>query len=243
MDTTEVTVDSSNLLNPYTALDSTGELITGNITYNTISGGTKTPTTSNQTLANAGWNYLSSDLIMAGSSNLTAANIKNGVPIFGVTGTLVGSSYTQIYSGTQTINTTSTSATSVTTAALGSSYYTSDKIIYVKIRDKAGPRNGYFTGSDAFFFNPYKKNGTTTNATKTLFVTSKSSSGTFTTYVTTGTSGYGVYAYSLNSSGQLAIYRRYNSTNSLTINGTYDIKVYALDYAPAQGNPYDYSSF
>ena len=45
----------------------------------------------------------------------------------------------------------------------------------------------------------------------------------------TGAAGaYGVYGYSLSSSGTLTIRRRYNSTNTLTINSTYTIDVYEL---------------
>ena len=39
---------------------------------------------------------------------------------------------------------------------------------------------------------------------------------------------YGVWGYSISSSGTLTIRRRYNSTNTLTINSTYLIDVYEL---------------
>lgn len=39
---------------------------------------------------------------------------------------------------------------------------------------------------------------------------------------------YGVYAYSISSAGKILIYSRYNSTNTLTIDGTYLIEVYKL---------------
>lgn len=237
MDTTGVTVDSSTLLNPYTALDSTGELITGNITYNTVTGGTKTPTTSNQTLANAGWNYLSSNLVMAGSSNLTAANIKRGISLFGVTGTCP--TYTQLYSGSATVSTTSTSAAQQTTITASNSY-SSDYIVVVQIRDNAGPRNGYFLGSDTYFFNYYDANNATTTLTYGAHVIhSVDSSGNYYMYTTGTTTGYGVYAYSITSAGVVAIYRRYNSTYSKTINGTYNIRVFRLDYAPTKGDPFN----
>ena len=45
-----------------------------------------------------------------------------------------------------------------------------------------------------------------------------------------GASGaYGVYGYSISSTGTLTIRRRYNSTNTLTINSTYLVDVYAID--------------
>lgn len=57
-----------------------------NITRN--AGGTKTPGTSNQTLLSSGLVYLNNPLVMSGSGNLVASNIRSGVNIFGVTGSL-----------------------------------------------------------------------------------------------------------------------------------------------------------
>ncbi len=51
-------------------------------------GGTVTPTTSNQTISTAGTLYRS--VIVQGDANLTTANIKDTVPLFGVTGSLTG---------------------------------------------------------------------------------------------------------------------------------------------------------
>lgn len=50
------------------------------------SGGTYTPGTSSRTLLSSGLVYLNNPLVMAGSSNLVASNIKNGVNIFGIIG-------------------------------------------------------------------------------------------------------------------------------------------------------------
>ena len=142
-----------------------------------------------------------------------------------------------------TVNTTSTSSASVGTIDLGSAGYTSDKIIYVKIRDKAGPRNGYFTGSDVYFFNNYVVNGATTTVSGAMRVVHAcDSSGKFVRNNYNSTTGYGVYAYSIDSAGVLTIYRRYNSSVSYTINGTYRVWVYSLEYVDPAGNPYDYSA-
>lgn len=51
-----------------------------------------------------------------------------------------------------------------------------------------------------------------------------SSSGSY----TTATGSYGVYGYSINSSGTVTIRKRYNSTNTLTINDKFDVYVYKL---------------
>ena len=123
-----------------------------------------------------------------------------------------------------TVNTTSTSASSAGTVSIGSSAFTKDSIIYVRIRDKSGKRNGYFYGSDSFFMNWQKANGTTT----TLSVCAQEYY-RYNNDALTGASGaYGVYGYSISSTGTLTIRRRYNSTNTLTINSTYSIDVYEL---------------
>lgn len=141
-----------------------------------------------------------------------------------------GSSYTLIASKEVTVNTTSTSATSCTTLALGSSNYRSDKIIYVKIRDKAGKRAGYFYGSDTFFFNYQKANGVTNDLTSAARAIHRySTNNVWSTYIPSTTNGYGVYGYSIKSNGTLNIFQRYNSNSSLTINGTYVIEAFVLN--------------
>lgn len=127
----------------------------------------------------------------------------------------------------------STTAASATTLSLGSAAYTSNGILYVKVRDKAGERDGYFYGTDVFMFNPYPAQGATTtltingNGKMGIANTYRTASdGTFTSY--SAYNGYGLYGYSLNSSGTLTIRHRYNSTYTLTINGTYLIEVYLL---------------
>ncbi len=49
-------------------------------------GGTYTPGTSSWTLLSSGLVYLNTPLVMAGSSNLVASNVRNGVNIFGIIG-------------------------------------------------------------------------------------------------------------------------------------------------------------
>ena len=52
-------------------------------------GGTYTPNTGNQVMVWSGW-YTSGNIVVLGSSSLTAGNIKNGVWIFGVLGNFTG---------------------------------------------------------------------------------------------------------------------------------------------------------
>ena len=74
---------ASQILSGQTALVN-GTRITGTMTSKAAA--TYTPGTSNQTIASG--QYLSGAQTIKGDSNLTAANIKSGVSIFGVTGTL-----------------------------------------------------------------------------------------------------------------------------------------------------------
>ena len=139
-------------------------------------------------------------------------------------------SYTLIASKEVTTSTTSTSATSLTTLALGSANYRADKIIYVKVRDKAGKRAGYFYGSDTFFFNYQKANNGTSAITYAARTCHRySSSSVWGSYNGATTTCYGVYGYSITSDGTLNIYQRYNSSYSLTINGTYVIEAFVLN--------------
>lgn len=136
-----------------------------------------------------------------------------------------GSSWTKIGNTTElAVNTTSTSAASAGTIALGSGHFTKDKIIYVRIRDKEGKRNGYFYGSDTFFMNWRNANGSTT----ALSVVAQEYYRYNSSALTGAAGAYGVYGYSLATDGTLTIRRRYNSTNTLTINSTYLIDVYEL---------------
>lgn len=125
-----------------------------------------------------------------------------------------------------TVSTTETTAKTAATISCGSEISTKDKIVWVHIRDKAGKRAGYFYGSDAFFVNTYRGNGSTsTFAAPAVEYIRVSTSGAY-----TGVSGqYGVWGYSISSSGSLIIRRRYNSSNTLTIDGTFQVDVYTLD--------------
>lgn len=84
IDLTADTVAADKMLNGTKAHDSNGDSITGNITSK--SAATYTPGTSSQTIA-AG-QYLSGAQTILGDTNLVATNIKDGVSIFGTTGSL-----------------------------------------------------------------------------------------------------------------------------------------------------------
>ena len=135
------------------------------------------------------------------------------------------SNWTLIGSGTLTVNTTSTSAASAGTISCGSSAWTATDIIWVRIRGQKGKTTGYFYGSDAIFANYRAKNGST--SADSVPAVQYYRVGTDGLYVA-ATGSYGVYAYSLATDGTLTVRRRYNSTNTLTINDKFDVEVYKL---------------
>ncbi len=145
------------------------------------------------------------------------------------------SAWTKVAETTYTVNTTNTTAQTVATWATGhSEIWTSSKLVYVRIRDTAGKRNGYHYGTDQFFFNPIPANGTSgTSTTVSGRIYTRYSDGLFTAAATSGTTGYGIYADQIYNDGSIRIRSRYSSSSSLTINGTYKVEVYLLD--PAGG--------
>lgn len=139
-----------------------------------------------------------------------------------------GSNWKKLASQEFTVNTTSTSNTSVGNIQITLSDYNDKNIVvWVHVRDKAGKRNGYHYGTDAIFF-PYQlANGSTSSlSTRPVILFTVNSSGSY-----SGTaSAYGVYGYRVyytSSNHYAQIYSRYNS-NYGTINGTFVCDVYAL---------------
>lgn len=149
------------------------------------------------------------------------------------------SSYELIASTTYVVNTSSTTAVSVGTFNTGDTrIWTSDKMLYVKIRDTAGRRNGYYYGSDCMFANSVPGNNLTATSNYLVHGTSyyQNSAGYLVNFTlqrtseTSATQGYGVYATHVHNDGSIDIYARYNSSNTLTINGTFKVDVYLLDW-------------
>jgi hypothetical protein len=91
-DTSDATATAADILSGKTAYTSTGK-ITGTIAFQNAK--TITPGTSKITAISKGY-YASGSVIVSGSSNLAAANIKSGVNIFGVVGTYAGTADTTI---------------------------------------------------------------------------------------------------------------------------------------------------
>lgn len=144
--------------------------------------------------------------------------------------------YVKLAEAEITASTTSTSISTIGEINIdpASDVWTSAYMIFVTVRDKAGKRSGYFLGSDTIFSNPNPANGTTTNITAgARNIYSYTSDGAF----ALSNGAYGVYAYDINNSGRIRIATRYNSTSSLTINGTYKVEVYALKF-PGNVSPF-----
>ena len=150
-----------------------------------------------------------------------------------------GSSYTLLYSGFVYAQTTSTNASSLPSVNLDSSAWTTDKIIYVKVRSlKSWSSAAHFVGCNAWLHNYRKANNSASSASFSgIQVYYQNASGAY----SVGTSTAGVYPSSLSAAGVMAFQMKYASATAPDIDGIYSIEVYALDYAPNQGNPFDYS--
>lgn len=143
------------------------------------------------------------------------------------------SSWTKVAETTYQVSTTSTSGSTVATWATGhSEIWTTEKILYVRVRDTAGKRAGYFYGSDNFFTGSFSG---TANSLGARIAIHYNSSGAYGESASSSTTGYGVYADIVYKNGSLRIRQRYHSSNSLTINSTYKVDVYLLD--PPTGAP------
>lgn len=118
------------------------------------------------------------------------------------------------------VNTSSTTAAKVKTITLPADISSAGKYLYIKIRDKAGIKNGYCLGSDNYG-----------SGTPSRIVYKGGSS----VPSVASTSGYGVYVNSITTSNSkftsLDVYSRYNSSSSGTINGTYKVEIYLCDIA------------
>lgn len=195
--------------------------VSGSNTSNLTTQGaqTITPTTSDQTIASG--KYLTGAQTIKGDANLVAGNIKKDVAIFGVTGSYEGgaSSYTLLLSTEKQITTTSTTYTQeYIDCSINLKKWT-----LIRVRDKAGARNGYFYGSDSIFA---PQTGTAAS-TAALRVTYYVSSNTMQAYVNQMTA-YGVYA-NRRTYASFQIYKVMNATYAPIVDGTYIIEAYQLE--------------
>lgn len=136
-----------------------------------------------------------------------------------------GYGYTKLAEQDFTVITSSTTQTDVGTIACGSEALTSDKMLYVRIRDKAGKRPGYFLGVDQLYVNVNPANHTVGSTAPLTSSLGYDSNGTF----KSGTTRNGVFSNQLSSNGKLPITAKYNSIYG-AIDGTYHVEVYLLDW-------------
>lgn len=181
----------------------------------------------------------------ASVTTATAADVASGKVFLTSDGTITtgtnsggggGSEWKHIAHTTLTVNTTSTSAASAGTLSCGTEIVDKNKIIYVRIRDTQGARAGYHAGSDAYFMNYNKANGSTSAFAVPAVLCFRYT----TSSAWAGTAGqYGVYGYSISNTGVLTVRRRYNSNYSLTIDSTFDVDVFTLDYPSGYPSVFD----
>lgn len=103
-----------------------------------------------------------------------------------------------------------------------------DKLVYVRIRDKAGWRNNYFYGSDNFCSPIAIWGGSGANAVCGIRYYCSESSGTVNKTGTMQSTLYGVYVGQLSDLGGFRILARYNSSSSRVIDGTFNVQVYVI---------------
>ena len=148
------------------------------------------------------------------------------------------SAWTKVVETSYQVSTTYTSSTTVATLKTDSEIWTSNKIVYVRIRDTAGPRAGYFYGSDTFFMNMYPQNESTTLSVSTGLIYNiwrYESTGKYNCRYGYTNVGYGLYVDQISYNGEVRVKVRYHSSYSLTIDGTYKVEIYLLD--PPSGAP------
>lgn len=211
---------------------------------------TVTPTTSSQEIEpDSGYDGLSKVtvdaipsqyIVPAGKKTITENGTDIDVSQFATADVAVpssgGSSYTLIHSEEITDSYSSTTdavLTSISLSSLAETNINNYAEVAVFIKDKAGKRAGYFWGSSAY------GSVTITNGAfggisflnRNLYMCDANGD------IRRNRTNCGVYAGSISADGALAINHKYKSGTSGTINGTYTIEVYLLDYAPG-GNPF-----
>jgi hypothetical protein len=90
VDTSDATAAVGDILNSKTAYGSDGTKLTGTMNNKVGSATIITPSTTDQTIAQGYYGGAAGDGKVLGDADLTAANIKKDVVIFGVTGTMEG---------------------------------------------------------------------------------------------------------------------------------------------------------
>lgn len=206
---------------------------------------TITPTGSSQTIASGTYLTGTQTIEAVTTSNLTAANIVSGVTVkvgtasdddsvASVTGTASGGSGIGTLLTTYTVgsySTSSTQATNMNKSFTVSGYNNYDALI-VETSVNSVTNNRHAATVAWIFLTASTTQGTKdgTNISTAKWNSKYSSAGTATTRAST--TAYGIYPYSAtisNSTLTIALYSRYNSTQTGTINGSYTTRVYGVN--------------
>lgn len=145
--------------------------------------------------------------------------------------------YTLIASTEVEVTSTTSSASLVTSFSVPD-IHTADAIIYVRIRDKAGKRNGYFYGSDTFAVDLPMANGSKSLLNyigRVMYEIQNSGIPYYNTNTVTSTSsgGTGVFVSAITggSSPSVNISKKNATVSGVQVNGVFTVEVYHLKWA------------
>lgn len=158
-----------------------GGVVSGEAYLSTVSGTTITPSTYTKTAISAG-KYASGDIKVLGSSNLVSSNIKNGVSIFGVTGSYTGSS--------STINTCTVDIYSGSSVLIGATTYSGSSFSPYSTNSSGTSINNVVCGSLISITCSFSSASISTSGVSRIQSTSSSSSSTYLFRVTASNGAY-----------------------------------------------------
>lgn len=142
--------------------------------------------------------------------------------------------YKLIASETITITNATTSAHAVITVTGTPALYTNEKIIYVRIRDKAGPKRNCYWGSDNFFINYNTTNNTWSGTNYTSYVYLYAENSLNIILGCQGKNTNGIYATNIDIDGNIKLtYRDASSYTSLN-NTIFQIDIFSLNFEDGQ---------
>ena len=249
-------------VNGSTIIDLTGDTVTAadvaqGKTFHLASGASAVGTASGsssgafsdviETLPNGGEHHIITGVDIS-ADTVTASHLEAGYTAHdaqgnAITGTLSpsgggGSSFTLIGSKEYAIESVSSSATSIGSFKTDLPHDTS-KVLWIKIRNKEGKKNGYYYGSDnihlyqlptsvsssKYYFahnTSINSDGSTSESWQSLSVATAPYSGMYARVPHTDSNSDVVTVY---------VYAQYNSIYGQPISGTYIVEVYTLDYS------------
>lgn len=205
------------------------------------------PSTSDQTIASGTYTTGAQTIKAVTLSNLTAENIKSGVVVnvgdstdadcvASVTGTYTGGGGGGIGTLLNTTSIGSVSTSSTSAASLNISLSVSNinnyDLLIVESSVNSVTNNRHTATVGVIYLTASSSVGTKNGATIATAKWNSKISSTGTTTTSVSTTAYGIYPNSCsvsNGTATIPMYRRYNSTSTGTINGTYTARVYGVN--------------